>query len=144
MKQCLNCQKEFAHKREAARYCSDRCRVQYNRKHPKDHITKTQMQVLYNEMLALAGKLNSAEPEIKRVSPSSPELLAALYNQDHPEQRTTIRRYDYNGLKELISAATSSHELEESWRIVKAANLAGWQLRELTKIRETQQTKIDF
>lgn len=51
MKRCLNCDKEFQHKRNAAKFCSDKCRAAYNRSHPGQAVTKIQVQVLYNEML---------------------------------------------------------------------------------------------
>jgi hypothetical protein len=60
MKACLNCQKEYENKREASKFCSDKCRVAYNRKHPKNSISKVQMQVLYNQVLELIGSIPSA------------------------------------------------------------------------------------
>lgn len=57
---CLNCSKEFHPKKETRKYCSDSCRVMYNRKHGKKNpITKGQLQVVYNailELLADGGK----------------------------------------------------------------------------------------
>lgn len=54
---------DFEYKREAAKFCSDKCRVQYNRKNPPSSVTKTQMQVLYNATLELMGKIHFAPPQ---------------------------------------------------------------------------------
>jgi predicted nucleic acid-binding Zn ribbon protein len=62
MKTCLNCQKEYPNKREASKFCSDKCRVAYNRKHPKKApVSELQMQVLYNAVLELVGKSGRIE-----------------------------------------------------------------------------------
>jgi hypothetical protein len=59
MKECLECKKEFDAKREAAKFCSVNCRVKWNRKQPKKNIvTPLQMQVLYNSVLEMVGKIN--------------------------------------------------------------------------------------
>lgn len=59
MRECLNCKKEYQHKREASKFCSGKCRVKYNRDHPQDKVTKVQMQVLYNMALSALEQLNS-------------------------------------------------------------------------------------
>lgn len=33
MKECLHCKKKFQEKKDTAKYCSDSCRVMFNRKH---------------------------------------------------------------------------------------------------------------
>ena len=54
MKECLNCNNSFESKRESAKYCSDKCRVQWNRKNPKKEKGLTelqQMKVMYNSLI---------------------------------------------------------------------------------------------
>jgi hypothetical protein len=89
MKQCLNCQAEFEYKRESAKFCSDKCRAAYNRAHPSQQVTKLQMQLLYNEMMELAKKMQSG-PEVRLLAPNTPQQSVALHNAEHPEQMTTI------------------------------------------------------
>src|SRR6478735_393114 len=62
MKACMNCKKMFEPKRPHGKFCSDKCRVAYNRSNPTDSVTKIQVQVLYNEMLDLIKKAKS-EPQ---------------------------------------------------------------------------------
>lgn len=144
MKECLNCKKEYEAKRPHAKFCSVNCRVQYNRTHPKDVITKTQVQVLYNQMLEMMSQLKQ-EPEIRVIAPIPTKAAIKLHNAENADQLTTSAIYDYEGLKSLIKAATSSYDLEKAWKIVRGASfLASWQLRELTKLKENQQTKLDF
>lgn len=53
--------------------------------------------------------------------------------------------WSYNELRDIIQAATSSHELHLAWKAVeKNKGLASWQLKELQKLKDHQQTKIDF
>lgn len=53
-KTCLKCGKEFEAKKDTAKYCSDSCKVIYNRNNSKiksDEIKPIQMQVMYNVIL---------------------------------------------------------------------------------------------
>ncbi len=144
MKLCLNCQKEFEHKRDSAKYCSDKCRAAYNRAHPEQQVTKLQLQLLYNEMIELARKMQSG-PEIKIMPPQTHQQAIALHNAEHPEQRTTFVYLSYNELRALIESATSSMELHKAWKEVeKNKELAGWQIKILNQLKENQRTKIDF
>jgi predicted nucleic acid-binding Zn ribbon protein len=141
--ECLNCKKEFEPKRPHGKFCSDKCRVAYNRANPQNKVTNIQMQVLYAEMLKMASEFKGFD--IKMVDPITPQVHVALINAENKDQHTFIKEYDYAGLKELISTSTSSYDLESAWRIVNAAKgLVGWQLRELTRLKELQRTKIDF
>lgn len=60
MRQCLNCKKDFEYKREAAKFCSNKCRAAYNRAHPQEGVTKLQMQSLYNAILEAVDKIQYA------------------------------------------------------------------------------------
>lgn len=142
MKACLNCQKEFEHKREAAKYCSDKCRVMYNRRFPKDWVSKTQVQVLYNEMLEMAANLKGVS--FKPTIPLSQETQAVMKNLEDKNQMPAVKTYDYNDLKRLIRATTSSYELRDCWEMIEKIDLPGWQRRELEKIKNDQVNIIDF
>jgi hypothetical protein len=66
MIKCLYCEEEFEPKRETAKYCSDSCRVMYNRKYGKKNVvTKFQMQTLYNEIRSMVNDLNKPTNQIK-------------------------------------------------------------------------------
>ena len=80
MKTCLNCQKEFGYKREAAKFCSDKCRVTYNRANPKERVTKTQMQALYNLMMDKLGQIEFAPSQAVYDAPKLP----ANFKADEP------------------------------------------------------------
>ena len=71
MKPCLNCNNDFEAKKEFAKFCSTRCRVAYNRKHPnqKNKVSNFEIRVLYNEMLDMLARLNSQEKVISEPKP---------------------------------------------------------------------------
>jgi endogenous inhibitor of DNA gyrase (YacG/DUF329 family) len=146
MKECLNCKKEFQERRSTARFCSNKCRSAFNRGASGNKITKMQMQEMYNAIMGATEALKGYPGFIPQVlNPISHKDAVAIYNAENKDQRTSLESYDYNGMKELIIKATSSYELEFAWKIVKAASwLAGWQIRELTRLKDLQQTRIDF
>ena len=65
-KLCEQCGTEFEYTREAARFCSGKCRVKWSRKNPKKEVTKIQMGVLYNQMLDLISEMKNSR-EVRRV-----------------------------------------------------------------------------
>lgn len=68
MKDCLQCGEKYENKRETSKFCSDKCRVKYNRKNPKQGVTKLQMQVLYNSVLALVqNHTNELPPDYQNI-----------------------------------------------------------------------------
>ena len=135
MKECLNCTKEYEPKRETSKFCSTSCRVRWHQKNSKgkNKVTPQNMQELYNAVLNAVNSINS-----KNGQPSA--LASVFISEDLKEAVMT-----YNELKDIIGAATSSTELHKAWKEVeKNKSLAGWQLRELSKLKEYQRTKIDF
>lgn len=80
MKPCLNCQKGFEPKREHAKFCSDKCRVMYNRKYPAQNVSKWQMQALYNEIRELVSKINYSAPKETYDAPRTTNI------KDEPNQ----------------------------------------------------------
>ena len=83
--ECLQCQKELVGKRDTAKYCSDNCRVKWNRKNvTKKDITKVQIQVLYNEILEMVERIKSvpmpnfydAPPINKHFTDEPPQYLS--------------------------------------------------------------------
>ncbi len=93
MAKCLYCESEYKAKKSTSRYCSDSCRVMYNRKNkktkPTEGVTKAQMQVLYNQMLELAANLND-KVTIQRVNPMTEKEAVAMHNHMHPNQHTSL------------------------------------------------------
>lgn len=119
MKQCLNCQKEFEYKREAAKFCSDRCRVQYNRKHPKEGVTKVQMQVLYNEVLDLIQKAKS-EPQQPYFGVVTKDEVRWGQPADEPV-KIRLKR-PFRTLQALVNECESQEEYEPLRREIEEAD----------------------
>lgn len=75
-KECLNCKKEFEAKKDTAKYCSDSCRVMWNRsplnKKEKGLTDLQQMKVMYNSLMEKIDKLSfptiQVQPSAKLVS----------------------------------------------------------------------------
>ena len=66
MKKCLNCNVIYKSKRESAKYCSGKCRVQWNRKNPKKDKPLTELQqitILYNSLIEKIDKLSILKSE---------------------------------------------------------------------------------
>lgn len=64
MKQCLFCSKEFEPQRTTAKYCSDNCRVKWNKKNKTEKSqkdTSLQMQVILNTVTKIFDKINNIE-----------------------------------------------------------------------------------
>lgn len=80
MKECLHCKKEYEPKRAHSKFCSTSCRVMYNRNHPKETVSKFQMQVLYNNILAAVDSINAKNGQ--------PEAIGAVFSQ--PKSNTPI------------------------------------------------------
>ncbi len=69
MRECLKCKKDITGKHESAKFCSTSCRVMYNRKFgKKDTVSKVQVQVLYNQMLAMFENMQNSQPQFKGIS----------------------------------------------------------------------------
>lgn len=135
MKLCAYCQKEYANKRDTSRFCSDKCRVAYNRKNPKkgDAITPVQMQVLYNSIM---GAIRAINERNNQPIPGATIIIPVASKE---------AEYGYNELMKLIESATSAAELAIAWKKVeKTEGLAKWHLNKLTQAKEEQRTKIDF
>lgn len=78
MKECLHCKKQFQEKKDTAKYCSDSCRVMFNRNKPKvkkEVITELKMEVLYNAMLDLVSKVNFVPPTIDAYDGSKTQMI---------------------------------------------------------------------
>jgi hypothetical protein len=81
-KQCEQCEKEFEYSRDAARFCSGKCRVKWNRNHPKKEVTKIEMEVLYNQMLDLVSEMKN---NLAAVQPNINYVISeiAVPNNEH-------------------------------------------------------------
>lgn len=76
---------------------------------------------------------------------NSPKLPVDFVGDEPLHSANTRPVLSYNELRDLIQAATSSVELHKAWKEVeKNKELASWQLKELGKLKDYQQTKIDF
>lgn len=77
MGKCKNCQKEFEGKTSRAAFCSDKCRVYWNRKqHPTKEITPNEV-VNEPPMLGDFTKQSERKWQLKE-RPQPPEGLAGL------------------------------------------------------------------
>jgi len=135
MKECLNCKKEYEPKRDSSKFCSTSCRVRWYQKHSKgkSKVTTMDMQELYNAVLSAVNSINAKNGQ--------PPASLHVFVPETPKEAVL----SYNDLRDLIQAATSSSELHKAWKEVeKNKSLASWQMRELGKLKDYQQTKIDF
>lgn len=76
---CLNCKNYFEPKRPHAKFCSDKCRVAWNRANPQGKVTKLQMQSLYNAVLETLDKIQFVGPQKEYDAPKLPPTI-----QDEP------------------------------------------------------------
>lgn len=99
MKACLNCNNQYENKREASKFCSAKCRVAFNRKNPQDRITKVQVQVLYNSMLEMMGKVGvsqereSQKPVQEAGKPLSFDLMKQAVQLPQVAVQAIMRKY---------------------------------------------------
>jgi hypothetical protein len=123
---CLQekCDKEFESKTGRRKFCSDSCKMKYFRKHGKKGIvTPMQMQVLYNSVLEMVGKINYGVV---------PTILDApkTYSQSGSISRST---FEHTDVKQPFTARVSVEktfdqfkeakrecENEEDWEKIKA------------------------
>jgi len=122
---CLNCQKDFSPKKATAKYCSDSCRVMYNRKNGKKKaVTSVQMQALYNSMMEAVEAFKSLPLPADYQNIKSVGILGSngqiipLKPTQHP-----LKSFDY------YRAAKREVNNEEDWQamkveILKAPNLS--------------------
>ena len=109
---CLNCPNEFEPKRkDVAKYCSVKCRVQYGRKNPGNSVTKVQMQVLYNSMMEAIGKI--VVIPTKEVYDSPPLKITYDEPPKYQPARTTLKSFDWYRL------AKKDIEDEDDWQKMK-------------------------
>jgi len=80
MKECLNCNKFFEAKRESAKYCSDKCRVQWNRRNPKKEKGLTelqQMKVMYNSLIEKIDNLSINKIDVTNIKSETRGIITA-------------------------------------------------------------------
>lgn len=119
----------------------------YNRRNP-GLPKKTQMDKLSEMQQELNETILKIKILFEKATPASYDgsKLPKHFTGDDPLHPTNLKPVlSYNELRGLIESATSSTELHKAWKEVeKNKTLAGWQIRELEKLKNIQQTKIDF
>ncbi len=90
------------------------------------------MQELYDAVLGAVNSINAKNGQ--------PPTITAVFEM--PLEKAAIM--SYNGAKASIEASTSETQLEDAWRQIKKQEWAGWQMKELDRLKGIQQTKIDF
>ena len=138
MKECLQCKKEFQEKRESAKFCSDKCRVKWNRKNGGQQIKKWQAQSILNQINEAMDKLNQriqnlTEPthQIKPIT-DVPKQSNVVFNVQVPNKPVLS---GFEAYKEEILATTWSGDLEKLMRRIKAdTSIAQWQYRVLENL----------
>lgn len=91
MKECLNCNNLFEKKRESAKYCSDKCRVQWNRKNPKKEKGLTelqQMKVMYSTLIEKIETLSILKTEY--ITPKTDKENETFFNMGNKDSFITI------------------------------------------------------
>lgn len=96
MKNCLHCAKELKHVpgRKEKSFCDVNCRNKH----------------FYAKRKELIKKGLSAEKEILKASPMTPEQSVALHNAENKDQFTQIHEIPLNKVKELYVDQTASYE----------------------------------
>jgi hypothetical protein len=67
----LHCNKEFEEQKDTAKYCSTSCRVMFNRNKPKKDktiSTETKLEVLYNSILEMVGKISDLPKDYQSIT----------------------------------------------------------------------------
>lgn len=125
MKECLKCGKQFDAKKPTRKFCSDSCRVMYNRKHgKKKEIQVWQMKVLYDSMLEAVEifKKRSQQVDIitpQRMPPVNSTPTNRMQNIIHEEQvQLKAKSYD-----DYLIEKTECED-RETWLKIKEAILA--------------------
>jgi len=133
MKECLNCKKEFEPKKPHGKFCSVNCRVSYNRKSSqKTELVSPCMQEMFNSIMAGINAINAKN--------GLPPTMAAVFVQE-PKTGSGL---SYNEATGAIESSTSSIQLGDAWQQIKKQEWPGWQMKELEKLKDIQQTKIHF
>jgi len=120
---CIQCNKEFEAKRETAKFCSDKCKMQWHRKHPKKTVTKFDIQVLYNEFKAAIQEL----PKMQYITPISQKDEVAQYNTTHQNQFTgveTIKTKSFQEYMNEIAELDTPYEYEMKTKEIQASSLS--------------------
>lgn len=121
---CINCNKDYEATKPTRRYCSDSCRVMWNRKNGKKDVSeKVAMKVLINQLIEKLDKVSftsdSFPPTVRYVDPIPREVQVAVYNKEHPDQHTSIR-------EEPLSFAKMEAELTGQEYISPQEVMAGY------------------
>lgn len=124
MKMCLECKTEFKSKTDRRKFCSDKCKVKWHRKHPKkDSVSKFDFQALYNEFKAAIQDLG----KIQHVMPISQKDTLAIYNTTHTDQFTsieTIKQKTFQEHMNEIAELDTPYEYEIKTKEIQASNLS--------------------
>lgn len=114
IKKCLKCNENFEAKKDTAKYCSDSCRVMFNRNNPnKQRVLPVdptiQAQVIYNSVLEMLGKINCG---LMPTNLDAPRVLD-LRNDEPPQfeapKQTIFRSQDYF-TKQIMSGVCEDAE----------------------------------
>lgn len=112
---CDNCKTKYEAKRAASKFCSDKCRMQYLRTHPKqkDTVSKLQVQVLYNEMLSMVQKLTE--------NMHKPTSLPPMERKDAnlPVSNAGLGSWLDNGVKSVNSRKIAIKRDVPTWVAIK-------------------------
>lgn len=117
-KECLKCKKAFEAKRESAKFCSTSCRVMYNRKNPspQKRVIEVKLEVLYNSLLEMVGKINyGVVPTIL----DAPRIADLRHDEPMFPPKPKIRR-SYENYQQLKLDCESV----EAWEELKTEILA--------------------
>lgn len=129
MKECLWCKEEYEPKREASKFCSTSCRVMWNRKYgKKNQVTPVQIQVLYNSILDVLGKIQYAAPKATYDAPKMANV------QDEPLSFDKLNSANnagnqYHDFAKRLNNADSGEEMQQISLEIEKSGLP-WNLRQ--------------
>jgi hypothetical protein len=135
MKECLQCKKEFEPKRPHGKFCSDKCRVQYNRLNPLQAVSKFQMQALYNEIKAAISQIQYQKP---------PEVYDGA--KTHYTQQDEPLQFDqYATFEHRLKTCEDSEKFQKIGSEINQSSLSYMQKQRLqTLARQIFQDKFNF
>jgi len=130
MKKCLFCDIEFDSIKDSAKFCSDVCRVRYNRISRKaDTTLQDQEKSLLLQTMDVLGELKQVMSEFKLIVGS---LVDSVQQKPQPETFVVGNRQKF----EQYAKMKREIESEDAWdklklEIKNSTDLNGWQKRQL-------------
>lgn len=143
MKSCLHCKKIFTPKREAGKFCSDKCRVTWNRVHGKAKKDDSKLDLLIKAVSELRNKIEYAPI----TQASFDGKLAGIYIADEMGQWADPEPEKPKTYHELLGNAMTAKSIGDCSRLVAEAlklNLPAWQFKNIEQAAKERSRHPDL